>query len=135
MTTTDFSMFGLRPGEQPISPVWIGVHDERRSGARKVLRGVVGFCLPTPLRRAVFGDERTVALCFTDDETLVVAWLTERPMRFGPGQYHLHDRNVRRRMPTVVRGRLAGVTMRSDAGEFHLLVPEEALGQLADHAA
>lgn len=133
--TTDYSMFGLRPGEAPASAVWIGVEDTQHSGFAKLGRGIARLLLPTPLRRVFVPDERTVAFTLTDDELLVVAWLTDRPLRFGPGQYHVTDRGTRRTMRTVVRGRLAAITLGTDVGDFDLLFPERALAELTAHAA
>ena len=133
--TTDYSMFGLRSGEVPAANVWIGVEDVQRSGVATLGRGVARVMLPTGLRRLIVPDERTVAFTLTQDELLVVAWLTERPLRFGPGQYHVTDRGHRRTMRTVVRGRLAAITLGTDVGEFDLLIPEDALPALTAHAA
>lgn len=133
--TTDYSFYGLRPGEVPASPVWIGIEDVHHSGVAKLGRLLARAVLPTPLRRAVVADERTVAFTFTDDGLLVVAWLTDRPLRFGPGQYHVTDSGLRRTMRTVVRGRLAAITLGTDVGDFHLLFPESGLAALTAHAA
>lgn len=64
----------------------------------------------------------------TTSRVLVISGLTPQPLRYPAGSFSLTDTGVRRRMRTVMSGRLAGVTL-TPTGEtpMHLFLNAESL--------
>lgn len=128
MITRDQRGFSLQDGEQPVDKYWVGVVDARRSGLRKVARGFGLALLRGPLQRLLLAQEESFFYTVTTSRVLVISGLTPQPLRYPAGSFSLTDTGVRRRMRTVMSGRLAGVTL-TPTGEtpMHLFLNAESL--------
>lgn len=129
----DYRELGLLPGEQPIETIWAGVIDPRRAGGSTVARAVGHVLLPAGLRRAVMPPDRSFLYTVTTTGVLVLSGVDVAPIRLDPGHYRLDDSGERRSMRTLVRGRLARVTLATaNYGTLHLFLQEDSLRYLSE---